>query len=75
MCVKQSYLMLSLLIPNEKGPRNNIDLYLQPLIKELTELWEVGINTYNASTKKVFWLHATIMQTVNDFSAYGNLSG
>ena len=39
MCMKQPYLMLSLLIPGPHAPGNDIDVYLQPLIKEFKELW------------------------------------
>ena len=42
-CMKESFFMLSLLIPGLKAPRNDIDVFLQPLIKDLKELWEVGV--------------------------------
>ena len=32
-----------------KSPRYDIDVYLQPLIDDLKELWDVGIETYDAS--------------------------
>ena len=52
MCMKYiSYFMLSLLIPGPYSPRNNIDIYLQSLIKELIELWDIGVQTYDASKK------------------------
>lgn len=34
---KQSYFMLSLLIPREKGPGNIIDVYMKSLMEELNE--------------------------------------
>ena len=40
--MKKTFIMLSLLIPGPTTPRNDIDIYLQPLIDELNELWEVG---------------------------------
>ncbi|XP_055961083.1 uncharacterized protein LOC130015301 [Mercurialis annua] len=75
LCMKQEFFMLSLLIPGPLGPGNNIDVYLQPLIQELKELWEVGAETYDASSKESFQLHASILWTINDFPAYGYLSG
>jgi ssDNA-binding Zn-finger/Zn-ribbon topoisomerase 1 len=75
MCMKQSFFMLSLLIPGPKGPGNNIDVYLQPLVKELQELWFDGIETFDAYKKETFKLHAAVMWTINDFPAYANLSG
>ena len=41
LCVKQPNFILSMIIPGPRMPRNNIDVYLQPLVKELTELWNV----------------------------------
>ena len=38
MYMKQPNFMLSLFIPREKGPGNDIDVYLQPLVDELKQL-------------------------------------
>ncbi|XP_070010201.1 uncharacterized protein [Nicotiana sylvestris] len=43
--------------------------------KELNELWDVGIETYDASAKEIFQMRAALMWTINDFLAYGTLSG
>ncbi|XP_049381430.1 uncharacterized protein LOC125846002 [Solanum stenotomum] len=75
LCMKQENFILSMIIPGPNGPGDAIDTYLQPLIEELKELWEVGIETYDASTKQNFKLHASLLWTINDFPAYGNLSG
>ncbi|XP_041026970.1 uncharacterized protein LOC121267174 [Juglans microcarpa x Juglans regia] len=75
LCMKERYLMLSLLIPGPKGPRNDIDVYLQPLVNELKVLWNNGVHTYDASKSEHFRLHATLLWTINDFPAYANLSG
>ena len=64
-----------MLIPGPNGPGDAIDTYLQPLIEKLKELWEVGIETYDASTRINFKLHASLLQTINEFPAYENLSG
>ena len=61
MCMKQTFIMLSLLIPSPIAPGNDIDIYLQPLIDELNDLWEIRIETYDASTKQNFCMHATIL--------------
>jgi hypothetical protein len=68
-------LMLTLLIPGPKQPGNDIDVYLEPLIEDLKELWINGVSAYDAFTKSVFNLKAVLMWTINDFPAYGNLSG
>ncbi|XP_028110420.1 uncharacterized protein LOC114308923 [Camellia sinensis] len=74
-CMKQPFSMMSLLIPGLQAPGRDIDVYLRPLIDELKELWENGVVTYDASTGASFRMHATVIWTINDFPAYGNLSG
>ncbi|XP_042959909.1 uncharacterized protein LOC122294953 [Carya illinoinensis] len=75
LCMKDPYLILSLLIPGPKASGNDIDVYLQPLVNDLKELWEDGIDTYDASKRENFQLHAALLWTINDFPAYANLSG
>ena len=58
--MKPEYTMLSLLIP---GP--------QPLIEELKELWEFGVETYDASKDETF---QTLLWTIIDYPAYAMLS-
>ncbi|KAM6542385.1 hypothetical protein CsatB_006832 [Cannabis sativa] len=74
LCMKQPFIM-SLLIPGPEAPGNNIDIYLEPLIEELKILWEVGVETFDASTRKNFMLRASLLWTISDFPAYVNLSG
>ena len=42
---------MPLLIPSLYAPENNIDIYLEPLIEELKILWEIGVETFDASRK------------------------
>ncbi|KAL6569968.1 hypothetical protein OROMI_014482 [Orobanche minor] len=74
-CMKRSFLMLSLLIPGKKSPGKDIDVYLQPLVKELTELWVEGSVTFDVSCKQNFRMYAAVLWTINNFPAYGDLSG
>ncbi|CAL5430629.1 unnamed protein product [Camellia sinensis] len=75
MCMKQPNLILSVLIDGPKGLGDKIDVYLQPLIEELKELWDEGEQTFDASTNEMFQLHAALLWTISDFPAYANLSG
>ena len=75
VCMKPSNFLLSMLIPGPDGPGDAIDTYLQPLIDELKELWELGVETFDVSTRQNFMMHAALMWTINDFPAYGILSG
>ncbi|XP_071688567.1 uncharacterized protein [Rutidosis leptorrhynchoides] len=75
LCMKRKYIMMSLLIQGPKEPGNDIDVYLQPLVDEMMELWSTGIHVYDAYKKEYFQLRAMLFCTINDFPAYGNLSG
>ncbi|XP_050379432.1 uncharacterized protein LOC126796735 [Argentina anserina] len=73
--MKRKYLMLSLLIAGPKQPGNDIDVYLQPLIDDLKKLWQGVERVYGAIREEYFTLKAVLLWTINDFPAYGNLSG
>lgn len=75
MCMTKPYLFLTCLIPGPRNPKVKIDVFLQPLIDDLQRLWSNGILTYDISTKQNFIMKACLMWTVNDFPAYGMLSG
>ncbi|KAH0777523.1 hypothetical protein KY290_008934 [Solanum tuberosum] len=75
LCMKQENFILSMLIPGPGSLGDAIDVYLQPLIDELKELSETRVCTFDASTKRNFTLHVALLWTINDFPAYGNLSG
>ena len=52
--MKRSSFMLSLLILSLTSLGNDIDVYLQPPVEELKELWDVGVETFDVSSKKSF---------------------
>jgi Transposase family tnp2 len=53
--------MLSLLISDPKQPNNDIR-------------WKDGVRIFDVYLKEYFILRVIIFCTINDFSAYGNLS-
>jgi len=67
--------MLTLLIPSRKQPGNDIDVYLEPLVDELKELWDQGVWTYDAYSKTCFNMKAILVWVIHDFPAYGNMDG
>jgi hypothetical protein len=75
LCMKRKFIMLSMLISGPKQPGNDIDVYLAPLIDDLKHLWEKGVEVYDGYRKEHFNLRAMLFGTINDFPAYGNLSG
>ncbi|XP_019226099.1 PREDICTED: uncharacterized protein LOC109207610 [Nicotiana attenuata] len=74
-CMTSPYLFLTCIIPGPRNPKSLIDVYMQSLIDELNLLWHQGVETYDISTKQKFRLCAALTWTINDFPAYGMLSG
>ncbi|KAK2449830.1 hypothetical protein QL285_008985 [Trifolium repens] len=74
MCMTKPYIFLSCIIPGPSNPTNGIDVYLQPLIDDLKRLW-IGESMYDIAKKENFTMRAALMWTINDFPAYGMLSG
>ena len=73
--MKKEFSMMSLLIRGPISPGKDIDVYLQPLMDELKELWEIGVETYDASKKENFQMRAALLWTINDFPTYAMTSG
>ncbi|XP_028120164.1 uncharacterized protein LOC114317608 [Camellia sinensis] len=48
-CMKDLFFMMSMLIPGRSAPGRDIDVSLQPLVEELTNLWEHGVQTYDST--------------------------
>jgi hypothetical protein len=75
MCMRLEFMFLSTVIPSPSNLGRNIDVFLRPLIDELTQLLSSGALTYDISRKHNFVIRATLMWTINDFLAYGMVSG
>ena len=73
--MKHKFLMMSLLILGPRQPRNDIDVYLTPIIKDLKIMWKEGVKVFDAYCQKLFTLRAILLWTTNNFPAYDNLSG
>ena len=70
LCLKDDNTLLTLLIPGPRQPGNDIDIYLEPLVEDLKELWNKGVVVYDAYEERYFNLKAMLLWTVNDFPAY-----
>ena len=74
MCMKDAFMFLTILIPGPSNPKDKIDVFLQLLIAELNDLWNVGSMTYDVASKTNFRLHVVLLWTISDFPAYSMLS-
>jgi len=69
-----------LYVSTDPGPnlsRKDFDVFLEPLIEELKELWK-GVDTFHVlhhDNKKGFTLRAAVLWCIHDFLALSTLSG
>jgi len=64
-----------MMITGPRQPGNDIDVYLSPVIEDLKKLWEEGVDVWDGNLQQMFRLRSMVFCTINDFIAYGNLSG
>ncbi|XP_013679651.1 uncharacterized protein LOC106384195 [Brassica napus] len=74
-CMRSENIMLTMLIPGPTAPSNNIDVYLQPLIEDLHDLWTEGMEVYDLFKKESFALRAMMMWSITDYPGLGTLAG
>lgn len=60
-------MFLIVIAPSPKNPKQNIDIYLQPLIEDLKTLCRDGIVTFEVSKRSNFCLRAALMWKISDF--------
>jgi len=53
-------MFIALPIPGPKNPKDNQDIYIQPLIEELIQLWNKRIMTYDVSLRENFLMNVAI---------------
>ncbi|KAL0445737.1 UNVERIFIED_CONTAM: hypothetical protein Slati_1701600 [Sesamum latifolium] len=75
MCMSSEYMFLTMVIPGPSTLKRFIDVYMEPLIEELQNLWHVGVLTRDSARDETFAMRAALMWTVNDLPAYGMASG
>nr|XP_051219843.1 uncharacterized protein LOC127337018 [Lolium perenne] len=73
-CMDQSNFMMTLLVPGPESPGKDFDVFMEPLVEELQQLW-MGVRTYDALSRDKFDLHAAIIWCIHDFPALHTLCG
>ena len=75
LAMKDSFFMLTLLIPGDKQLGIDIDVYMRPMVDELKELWQTGALTYDTYGRECFQMRAALSWTIHDWPAFGDISG
>ncbi|KAL3691577.1 hypothetical protein R1sor_005228 [Riccia sorocarpa] len=76
---KKGFLLLSLIIPGPKKVKN-IDIYLEPLVEELHQLWTGVDDVYDGRTERIgrdrwFTLKGVLLWTMHDCPGVAQVSG
>jgi hypothetical protein len=74
LCMKDEYVFLTLLIPGPDNPGKRLNMFMEPLLDELHDLWN-GVRTYDSSRKEYFNMRVAFLWSIHDFPAYGMFSG
>jgi hypothetical protein len=76
LSTKKFFVMLCLLIPGKQSVTSKcFDVYLEPLVEELLELWS-GVLAFDITKKeglRNFTLWAMLIWTIHDFPGYGTV--
>lgn len=79
LATKKHFVILALLIPGpDSVTAENIDIFLEPLVDELMELWQYGTETVDAASygrARVFNMKAMLIMTIHDLEAYSMVNG
>nr|CAD39322.2 OSJNBb0080H08.14 [Oryza sativa Japonica Group] len=72
---KRKYILLTILIQGPNQPGIDIDVFLEPLMEDMEELWKEGLRLWDEFKREHFNLRAIIFVTINDLPANFSLSG
>jgi hypothetical protein len=72
--MKWTYLMMPILIQGPRQPRNDIDVFVDPLMEELLKLWTKGERVCDEYKKEHFKLKALLFVTITNLPGLGSFS-
>jgi len=71
-CMKWKYMMLSMMISGLRQSRNDIDVYLSPLIEDLSKLWDERVLVFDGFQNETFHLCAMLFCTCHTLISSGD---
>ena len=63
-----------MIIPGKSTPGKDFNLFIQPLIDDLQELWR-GVPTFDSFRNRSFNLHAAVLWYIHDYPACSTMYG
>jgi hypothetical protein len=74
LCMKQTNFIISMLILGRRSPGSDIDIYLEPLIDDMLDMFVAGVRTYDSAKHEYFQLRAAIIWTISDYPGLGYIA-
>nr|CAD37092.3 OSJNBa0042N22.16 [Oryza sativa Japonica Group]CAE76043.1 B1248C03.2 [Oryza sativa Japonica Group] len=75
LCQKRKYVLLCILIQGPRQPGIDIDVFLEPLLEDMADLWKEGLKVWDEYLREYFTVKAIIFVTINDYLAMFSVSG
>jgi len=78
LLTKKFFISLAVIIPGPKAvTADKVDVFIRPVVRDLLQLWRgvPAINMSKSEGERPFTLRAILMWTINDYPAYGLISG
>jgi hypothetical protein len=75
LCHKRKYLILSIFIQGPKQAGIDIDVFLKPLMEDMTKLWNEGMRMWDQYQQENFPLNAIIFVCIHDAPEGFTISG
>ncbi|WVZ58502.1 hypothetical protein U9M48_008773 [Paspalum notatum var. saurae] len=69
LCMKEGFVFLAMVILGSRHPGKNLNVFLEPLIEELQELW-IGVEAYDVVANEKFTLRAAYLFSFHDLLPY-----
>jgi hypothetical protein len=73
--MKDSNFILPVLIPGRSSAASDMDVYFEPLVDDLLDMFVNGVRTYDASKGEYFQLRVVVLWTITDLPGLGSVSG
>jgi hypothetical protein len=73
-CMDESNFMITLIILGPASLEKDFDVFLEPLLEDLLELW-ICVHAYDTLSGRMFKLHVVVLWCIYDYPTLNTLSG
>jgi hypothetical protein len=73
-CMDDSNFMITLIILGPASLEKDFDVFLEPLLEDLLELW-ICVRAYDTLSGRMFKLHGVVLWCIYDYPTLNTLSG